>query len=132
MKASGYKACLGFLLLLQVVARGQTKEVYELNDPRNPNCPCHQYQQQAEKEYAQNKRMEQQGSEFNASKKVDVPAGSRMEHEPRVMPVNKGGGTRLTKSGKKKQFMLKQRFRVMNQLKRRKKVKPNYAVCYRW
>lgn len=29
-----------------------TKSKYALNDPRNPACPCHQYQAQADKEYA--------------------------------------------------------------------------------
>lgn len=24
---------------------------YDLNDPRNPNCPCHKYQQAADEEY---------------------------------------------------------------------------------
>ena len=27
------------------------KTKYELNDPRNPNCPCHKYQKLAEKEF---------------------------------------------------------------------------------
>lgn len=29
----------------------QTGEQYPLNDPRNPNCPCHKLQKQAEDEY---------------------------------------------------------------------------------
>ncbi|MDX2172222.1 MAG: hypothetical protein SFY56_03835 [Bacteroidota bacterium] len=28
-----------------------TKTKYELNDPRNPNCPCHKYQKLAEEEF---------------------------------------------------------------------------------
>lgn len=32
------------------VKTGNTQ--YPLNDPRNPHCPCHKYQQLAEKEYA--------------------------------------------------------------------------------
>jgi hypothetical protein len=28
-----------------------TKQKYETNDPRNPDCPCHKHQQQAEDEY---------------------------------------------------------------------------------
>ncbi len=27
------------------------KNKYELNDPRNPNCPCHKYQKLAEEEF---------------------------------------------------------------------------------
>jgi hypothetical protein len=28
-----------------------TKQKYGINDPHNPDCPCHKYQQQAEDEY---------------------------------------------------------------------------------
>ena len=28
------------------------KNKYELNDPRNPNCPCHRYQKLADEEFA--------------------------------------------------------------------------------
>ncbi len=28
-----------------------TKTKYDINDPRNPNCPCHQYQKIADEEY---------------------------------------------------------------------------------
>ncbi|MGZ3862990.1 MAG: hypothetical protein ACXVPN_05325 [Bacteroidia bacterium] len=33
--------------------KDSTKNKYELNDPRNPNCPCHKNQQLAEQEYRQ-------------------------------------------------------------------------------
>jgi hypothetical protein len=29
-----------------------TKGKYPITDPRNPNCPCHKYQAEADKEYA--------------------------------------------------------------------------------
>lgn len=30
----------------------KTKQQYDINDPRNPDCPCHKYQKLAEEEYA--------------------------------------------------------------------------------
>jgi hypothetical protein len=33
--------------------RPSARQEYDLNDPRNPNCPCHKRQQQAEREYQQ-------------------------------------------------------------------------------
>lgn len=30
------------------------KQTYPLNDPRNPNCPCHKYQKLAEDEFRKN------------------------------------------------------------------------------
>jgi len=29
----------------------QNQEKYDINDPRNPNCPCHKYQKIADEEY---------------------------------------------------------------------------------
>ncbi len=48
-----------FLLLLfiskisfgTIINTDTTKQQYALNDPRNPNCPCHKYQKLAEEEY---------------------------------------------------------------------------------
>ncbi len=31
----------------------QPESIYDINDPRNPNCPCHKLQQQAEEVYRQ-------------------------------------------------------------------------------
>lgn len=39
---------------------GDTDEVaqqqYDINDPRNPNCPCHQWQKKADEEYQRNQQ----------------------------------------------------------------------------
>jgi hypothetical protein len=72
MNPSGYRkdknvflantlACL-FLLIRMANTNAQpaheritekdTTHIYPLDDPRNPRCPCHEYQKQAEKEYA--------------------------------------------------------------------------------
>ena len=45
-----------FLLFFKVVNattffEDSTKTKYELNDPRNPNCPCHKYQKLADEEF---------------------------------------------------------------------------------
>ncbi|MFO0356336.1 MAG: hypothetical protein ACK50A_05230 [Sphingobacteriaceae bacterium] len=32
-------------------SNGDSLKTYPLNDPRNPNCPCHQYQKLADEEY---------------------------------------------------------------------------------
>jgi hypothetical protein len=39
------------LLFLFISFNAQTSE-YNINDPRNPNCPCHKYQKLADEEYA--------------------------------------------------------------------------------
>jgi hypothetical protein len=43
---------LGIKILNASVAKGDSlKTKYELNDPRNPNCPCHKYQKLADEEF---------------------------------------------------------------------------------
>lgn len=43
--------CLCFSPLLRTQTDTFAAKKYPLNDPRNPNCPCHVYQKMAEKEY---------------------------------------------------------------------------------
>jgi hypothetical protein len=47
----------------QIQNRTISGSEYDIKDPRNPNCPCHKLQQQAEKEYRQ--YQEQTASQFN-------------------------------------------------------------------
>lgn len=39
------------LLLLFFTTWACTTAQYDINDPRNPNCPCHKYQKIADEEY---------------------------------------------------------------------------------
>jgi hypothetical protein len=42
-------------------------QVFDINDPRNPNCPCHKYQKQADEEY---KKLLLQGIANNEQNKI--------------------------------------------------------------
>lgn len=47
---------LSFLFLIYqlnaiTASKDSLKSRYDINDPRNPNCPCHQYQKLADEEY---------------------------------------------------------------------------------
>lgn len=52
-----------------VLPADTTKNKYDLNDPRNPNCPCHKHQQQAENEYRQ---LQSHGNFSNTNKLINV------------------------------------------------------------
>lgn len=41
---------------------------YDINDPRNPNCPCHKYQKLADEEYAKMQRAGNKGTGELASR----------------------------------------------------------------
>jgi hypothetical protein len=54
MKPFFYIASFLFASLSAFATGGDTTKVkYDLNDPRNPDCPCHQYQKLADEEYQQ-------------------------------------------------------------------------------
>lgn len=40
-----------FVIFFSFYSYGQNSK-YDINDPRNPNCPCHKYQKLADEEYA--------------------------------------------------------------------------------
>ncbi len=52
MKTFIYILALSCISLFSYASReDSTKTKYDINDPRNPNCPCHQYQKMADEEY---------------------------------------------------------------------------------
>lgn len=53
-----------------------TKQKYELNDPRNPDCPCHAAQKLADEEY----RKQQEQNAINNAKQNDDPANKNKEN----------------------------------------------------
>lgn len=110
------------------------KGEFDINDPRNPDCPCHKMQQQAEQEFAQ-------GNNLNAFfDNIGNGLNENPQDHSNVQPVNSGkvrersfAGSAVTHKRKRKVSGLqKQLFRTMNKHKIRKRVKPNYAVCYKW
>ncbi|MFI5148302.1 MAG: hypothetical protein ACHQRM_01105 [Bacteroidia bacterium] len=65
-----------------------TSKVYALDDPRNPDCPCHKYQALADKEYAllQGNRNSSDSSSLadeSAGKKLS-PAQNHVMHKSHV------------------------------------------------
>lgn len=45
------KGLILFLLVLFFSVRVNSQTTFDINDPRNPNCPCHKYQKLADEEY---------------------------------------------------------------------------------
>jgi len=74
------------LLFLCFAIKGQTS--YDINDPRNPNCPCHKYQKIADEEYARlmkekNKGVavgERNSPDYNKDGEFVGKANSREDH----------------------------------------------------
>ena len=48
---SSRKGLILFLLVLFFSVNGKSQTTFDINDPRNPHCPCHKYQKLADEEY---------------------------------------------------------------------------------
>jgi hypothetical protein len=116
---------------------------YELNDPRNPNCPCHKFQKLADDEYklvqknnVQNSHIENELN-FNQEKEIEkkelalqVKKDNGVQKQIAVVDTkNIGARTKKKKAGN---WCRKKIYRSKLKHARIKKARPNYAVCYKW
>jgi len=148
---------LFFLMSLSVSAQEQQ---YDINDPRNPNCPCHKLQKLADDEYQRQQNTGNQFiSNFNKQGNINNRGNNLINFNPIQNNVvndnigndnesnkikfsfetrgnkNLGGSGLSSGSAKKKKssnWMLKKIHRAKIKHSKIKKVKPNYAVCYKW
>ncbi len=104
-----------------------TKQKYELNDPRNPDCPCHAAQKQAEDEY---KRLQgQNGNQQNNSNANNVTTTTNNNSNNSKVATNKNNSSG-TSSGTSKHYSksksnLKQMTKWMKKVKRKMRNKNN-------
>lgn len=122
---------LGVKVLDASVAKGDSlKNKYELNDPRNPNCPCHKYQKLAEEEFAKlNKGVAEQKITLSQNSTGFASAGTNS--------VN----TSKTKRLKNLLFLHRKNssYKIFNFIKRHKVGKrhslrsnKNISSCFHW
>lgn len=142
---------------------------YDINDPRNPNCPCHKLQQMADDEYKriQNNDNNHQNNNLNIQNQLfasNLNKNDNNDDEQKQLlnvrnfnPVDNNGSDNSSNQVKR-DFNFKSRemsigsgssgsrvkkkksgtafYKKLNKAKlkhsRIKKVKPNYAVCYKW
>jgi hypothetical protein len=96
------KLAIVILLFLCVQAFSQQKRL-DLNDPRNPDCPCHKVQKMAEKEFSKNN-----SSNFSEKKK-------------------RGRSNALIRN-----YIADAGFRFQRKLHARKLFIQDVALCYKW
>jgi hypothetical protein len=124
-----------FLFFVQVAFAQDTTQKYELNDPRNPNCPCHKLQKQAEEEYAQkNKQNLPEHVEANnqnnnvVQEKVVLPLNAQQK----LLSSSSSASGNVSRHRKRSVWFKKLKFRYSKKMKRTKKVRPDYSVCCKW
>lgn len=146
-----------FILLLifsnSAFSQNIQNQQYDINDPRNPNCPCHKLQQMADDEYNQiqnnnnrqsNKINEQQFALnnfsninlFDNNENGNDNSSNQVKRDfnfksPEISFGSGSSGSRVKKKKSGTAF-----YKKLNRAKLKhskiKKVRPNYAVCYKW
>jgi hypothetical protein len=130
--------------------------VYDLNDPRNPNCPCHKYQKLADEEFLKQKKPKDQFVvQFADIQKDNMRSYSYMSRknvileefkpQPRELNFNSASQSNKNvtryKNAKKddvknqSKFVLKKlKFKIYKAYSKRRKVKfsKNYNNCFTW
>ena len=136
---------------------------YDINDPRNPNCPCHKLQQMADDEYnkIQNDKRNNEQTQLFASNFNNIDNNDNEQRQllnvRNFNPIDNNGSDNSSNQVKK-DFNFKSRdlsigsgssgskakkkksgtefYKKLNRTKLKhskiKKVRPNYAVCYKW
>ena len=116
----------GFPLLSEAMVSDTAKSKYPLNDPRNPDCPCHQYQRMADEEYRRS------GNSGNRS----LDEGNQQDHQVKGEPGRNHSVTASTGIKKKRKGKMKKmtywKKRHFNRYKGAKKIRLDPASCYKW
>lgn len=117
-----------FLLLANIVFAQE----YDINDPRNPNCPCHKMQKLADDEFANlnnNKNNDSNiGFQNQDNKNSDEKDSSQKIKNRTPIEITYSGEPRKRKNV----WIRKTKFRFMNKHKFKSKAYKNVALCYKW
>ncbi len=125
--------CSFVLLCLLFVAAGavaQTQQ-YALNDPRNPDCPCHKAQKQAEQEYAQ-LNLPKEKVVINQETDPLLPQKNKETAAQNTTVVRQGNTSVSGKNKRKNKIALirKFTFRYIRKHRGIKKMHTDYSVCF--
>ena len=106
-----------------VLNKDSLKSKYDINDPRNPNCPCHKYQKIADEEYE--KWLRQQSKEQGiAISKLDTREDKLKRKS--IFSFTKHKAKRKNKAHPKfKKLLDMKRYKFWNRV-------TNTTACFKW
>lgn len=127
-----------FFLFTQIsfAQPGNDKQVFDLNDPRNPDCPCHKYQKMADDEFEQINKKKKLDEALDLAELGDDHKLNRIEIQSKDSK-KKSHPAHSNNSKKKKRKTVKRS--VNNHINlfslrsfKTKRFKPTYSVCFKW
>lgn len=131
----------GIIILFLFFANIVFAQEYDINDPRNPNCPCHKMQQQADEEFAQmnngNKNIFQNPIQINDSDNDNGNHLSAFDENSQKLDnrsVKQENTISYTSFRKKRKsvWIKKTVFKFSNKHRFKKRGKIKVALCYNW
>lgn len=127
-----------FFLFTQIsfAQPGNDKQVFDLNDPRNPDCPCHKYQKMADDEFEQINKKKKLDEALDLAELGDDHKLNRIEIQSKDSK-KKSHPAHSNNSKKKKRKTVKRSVnKHINLFSLRsfktKRFKPTYSVCFKW
>ena len=125
-----------FLLFTTISFSQNNIEQYDINDPRNPNCPCHKQQQLADEEYALlNKNVDENKLDNKKTIiEIDFKTNTNENSSSNIKQSKhtRYAGSGNTKHKKKNLWYKKTKFRMWNKLKKEIKFKNKVDFCFEW
>lgn len=125
-----------FFLITQISFAQPDKQVFDLNDPRNPDCPCHKYQKMADEEF---EKLQKKNKKYKLIEIAEVEDTKELNvKEEQIKDLESPTGlTNTTYPKKQKRKIIKRRIHkrvnlfTLRSIKT-KKFKPRYSVCFKW
>lgn len=118
-----------------VVISDTTKQQYPLNDPRNPDCPCHKYQKLAEDEF--NKGHQNENTNSNSNNVIANHSNENVNDKV-TLQTDKTTSSYDRSFYKKKKILRKLRiikkikFKLLKGNKKIKISHADYSECFKW
>ena len=122
-----------FFLFTLISFAQPNQQDFDLNDPRNPNCPCHKYQKMADDEFI---KLQKKNKIIDIVEVKDKQDLNVLEEKSKNSEISTDiSHTRHTK----KQMPELLKWRMQKRISfftlrcpKKKKFKPRYSVCFKW
>ena len=109
---------------------------FDINDPRNPDCPCHKLQKQAEDEFAQLNKMKDVDQNMNKFDRDNEKVQNETNRSNEYQFNNNTKGISVSgvsvKHRNKNVFIRKRKHHYSNRAQKLWHSHPNYSNCFRW
>jgi hypothetical protein len=127
-----------FFLFTQITFAqpGNDKQVFDLNDPRNPDCPCHKYQKMADEEFEQlnkKKKLDQSGEVADVGDDQNLNPKQQQSKDPEIVSNPPHSNYSKNKKRKKVKRRVHKHINLFSLRSfKKKRFKPSYSVCFKW